>query len=84
MTQKEAVLKHLRTFKSITSMEAFHDYGVTRLSAVIFKLRQAGEDISSELVTERNRFGSPVTFARYHLLEKKDYNLYTDAEKEFE
>lgn len=45
LTQEERVLNHLRDFGSITSMQAFRLYDMTRLSAVIFNLREDGYDI---------------------------------------
>lgn len=41
MSKQEKILKHLEKFGSITSIEAFEQYKVTRLSAVIFELRKA-------------------------------------------
>lgn len=67
-SQKYIVLKHLIEFGSITSFEAFAEYGITRLSAVIYNLRNdVGIDISSGTVTRRNRFGRPVHFSKYEL-----------------
>lgn len=40
MTLREVVLRHFKTSKSITSFEAFSEYGITRLSAIIFDLRK--------------------------------------------
>lgn len=33
ISQDERVLRHIKKFDSITSWEAFEDYGITRLSA---------------------------------------------------
>ena len=67
-TQKEQVLKHLKNHKNgITSMTAFERYGITRLSGRIFELRRDGHNIITDSVTEKNRFGHPVTYARYRL-----------------
>ena len=70
MTQKEMVLRHLETFGSITSMEAFNDYGITRLSDVIFRLRNEGVKIDSVNETRNNRFDVPTTFSRYTLVKE--------------
>ncbi len=67
-TQEELVLKHLKDFGSITSWEAFMNYGVTRLSAIIFQLRRKFL-IDSENLTEKNRYGHAVTFSKYILRE---------------
>lgn len=66
-TQTSVVLAHLQKNGSITSMEAFDLYGVTRLSAVVFNLRAAGYSI--ETITEHtvNRYGRRVAYARYEL-----------------
>lgn len=67
MNQKDLVLRHLQDFGSITSMDAFNDYGITRLSAVIFDLRELGYKIKTNDETRKNRYGVPTTYARYSL-----------------
>lgn len=69
MTQKEAVLRHLKHFKGITSFEAFTEYGATRLSAIIFELRKRYE-ITDEWIERTNRFGENVRFKRYILVKE--------------
>lgn len=66
-TQAQAVLEWLETGAGITSMEAFKQLGVTRLSAIIFNLRKAGHDIEGEDLTTTNRFGTKVKYTRYKL-----------------
>ena len=67
-SQKEQVLKHLKNHKNgLTSLTAFERYGITRLSGIIFKLRHEGYDIITDMLTQKNRFGHAVTFARYRL-----------------
>ena len=61
------VLRHLKEKGHITSLEAFREYGLTRLSAVIFNLRQDGFDIASDKVGRKNRYGKMVYFAKYTL-----------------
>ena len=65
----DRILNHLKDYGSITSLDAFRDYGNTRLSATIFLLRKDGYKISSEKVAFRNRYGKVVYFAKYILLE---------------
>lgn len=72
MTQNEAVLKHIKTHGTITSMEAFELYGITRLSARISDLRGMGYNIGSTTVTTKNRYGQTTNFAEYRLLEETD------------
>lgn len=63
--QTAAVLKHLKTKKSITSMQAFELYGCTRLSAKIFDLRKAGYDIRNEWQETTTRFGENCRYVKY-------------------
>ena len=67
ITHKDRVLRHLRDFGSITSLEAFADYGITRLAAYIYLLRAEGYDIESVNECSENRYGDPVYYARYTL-----------------
>lgn len=64
-TQTSMLLKHLKQYGSITSMEAFELYGITRLSAKIFCLREQGYDIQTKSKTYTNRYGRKVAYARY-------------------
>ncbi len=64
MLLRKIVLRHLKEYKTITSFEAFTEYGATRLSAIIFDLRKK-YDITDEWVEKTNRFGDVVRFKRY-------------------
>lgn len=69
MTQEKAILKHLTVYGSITSWEAFQDYGITRLSAIIYNLRYKDNlNIKNENITLKNRYNNSVTFSKYKLL----------------
>lgn len=71
MSQNEKVLRHLRTHGSITTMDAFLIYGITRLSARISDLKAQGVEITSQTEKARNRDGRVVYFDRYMLGVKK-------------
>lgn len=64
MSLRKIVLRHLKEYKTITSFEAFTEYGATRLSAIIFDLRKK-YDITDEWIEKTNRFGDVVRFKRY-------------------
>lgn len=68
ITQKDVVLRHMRDFGSIASIEAFSDYGITRLAAVIYNLRKDNVNISSEMCPTVNRYGDTVQFAKYRIV----------------
>lgn len=66
-SHSERVLDYMNNFGSISSLEAFRDLGVTRLSAVIFNLKKAGYNITSNREKSTNRYGDTTYFARYRL-----------------
>jgi len=59
----ELVKKHLLKRKKITSWEAIEKYRATRLSDIIWKLRNKGYSIASEWVT--NKDGMRYTVYHY-------------------
>lgn len=67
MNQMKTVRKYLEDGNTLTSMEAFRKWGITRLSDKIFKLRKAGLQIDSIPTDGINRFGDPVHFSTYRL-----------------
>lgn len=66
---KIAILEHLRKYPWLTSKDAFEFYGITRLSACIFDLREKGYDIETVMVETTTRFGESCRYARYVLWE---------------
>lgn len=66
MTQCVRVLDYMREYGSITSLEAFRDLGITRLSGVIFELRKI-YPINSITESSRNRYGEKTSYSRYYL-----------------
>lgn len=65
VSQKELVKNHLLNHGSITSWEAIQKYGITRISAVIFKLREEGFKIESVPMEDKNRYGEITHFVKY-------------------
>lgn len=59
------VLKHLQKRKSITSWDAIKLYGATRLSAIIFNLRDRGYLIDSIYIDGKDRFGNTSRYVKY-------------------
>ena len=66
-SQTEDVLRFMREEGSITSMDAIREFGATRLSAIIFSLREQGYDIETHMEVRKNRYGHTVEYARYIL-----------------
>lgn len=59
------ILKHLQAAGSITSMEAFNLYKVTRLSAIIFNIKKKGHVIKSTRESYLDKYGRNCRFVRY-------------------
>lgn len=75
MTQCDRILRHLEDAGSITQAEAMSEYGIMRLAARVADLRGRGIDISRTMETSKNRYGEPVSYARYFLEECNNDNL---------
>lgn len=69
-SQREEVLNRLMKRGSITSMEAFERYGITRLSSIIYLLRKEGYNIATINQTITNRYGHRCDYAQYKLIKK--------------
>ena len=68
ISQREQVLTHLKKGFPITSWEAIQQFRITRLSAVIYDLRQEGYTILSQNHTSKNG----KKFASYTLIKENN------------
>ena len=57
--------KH-KSFKDLD--KAIKEYGATRLSAIIYNLRDDGYIIETNMKTTKNRFGRKVSYSEYKLI----------------
>jgi hypothetical protein len=62
-TQKEQIKKHLLSKKSITPIQALNKFGCLRLAAVIYKLKDEGFKIITEM-----QYKGKKQFAKYRLV----------------
>jgi len=62
-TQKEQIKKYLLSRKTITPIQALNKIGCFRLAAVIYKLKNEGLKIVTEMEYNKNK-----QFARYRLV----------------
>ena len=69
-TQCVKVLEYMKTFGSITQLEALRDIGCMRLASRISDLRCQGYPIGRRMKTMKNRYGKDVSFAEYYLIEE--------------
>ena len=72
ITQCERILRHLKDYGSITSLEAVTEYGIMRLASRINDLRSQGIAIVSEVGTGKNRYGETTHYSVYKLAEEKE------------
>lgn len=72
MTQVDRLREYMLEWGPITPYEAFEQLGITKLSTRIGEMIRAGENIKKETVYDRNRYGEPVHYCRYTLLEKEN------------
>lgn len=71
MNKTQQVLNYMQENKSITSWEAIEKFGATRLSAIIFNLKDK-YNITSTREEFIDKYGNKSHFARYTLLGKRD------------
>ena len=69
LTQSQRILRHLQDYGTITTWQAIEDYGITRLSARVFDLKEMGYKISGEVKSGLNRYGEKVSWKEYRLEE---------------
>ena len=68
-TQTDVLLKYLKEHdEGITSKVAFEEFGITRLSGLIFNLKKKGYPITSEEEAVQTRYGGTSIVARYRLV----------------
>lgn len=65
-SQCDAVLDHMKRYRSITFMQSLPNYGVARLAARIYDLKCMGHEIHSEIKTENGK-----RFAQYTLIKER-------------
>ena len=78
-TKRSKVLNHLKKHGSITSWTAIQKYGATRLSAIIFNLREESRitktfSIKSVPIERVDSFGNKVKYANYIYLKYSKKN----------
>jgi len=54
MSQKDKVLAYLRTHNGITTFEAYSKLRITRLSSIIYLLKEDGHSFNEEWIIRKN------------------------------
>ncbi len=67
LSQCKMIIKYIRDFGSITTLQAFKDLGCTRLASRITDLKNRGYRFRDKYVTSKNRYGVKVSYKKYYL-----------------
>ena len=71
-TQAEEVLYHLLYIGRLSSYGAIREYGITRLAARVWELKNEGWDIHSSTASSTNRHGKKLSYSIYYLIKTND------------
>lgn len=67
MTQNEKVLQYMNDTGAVTPLDAYREFGIMRLAAVVFRLKEQGYPIETTIKAMKNRYGDKVRFAEYRM-----------------
>lgn len=67
ITQHDRILQYIKDFGSITTIEAFSELGITKLSTRVSEMRDRGINIVDMPETSRNRYNEICHYKRYFL-----------------
>lgn len=65
--QNRQLYEHMREHGGVSQMEAYDEYGITRVASRIHEMRVAGIGIVKSMRSGTNRYGRRVTYAVYRL-----------------
>ena len=74
MTQCERIIDYIKTFGSISPLEAFRDLGITKLATRISEMKKEGMKFDQEYEESKNRYGEKVHYMRYYLPQEDKQN----------
>jgi hypothetical protein len=67
LTQCERIMRYIEETGSITQIDALREFGCMRLASRISDLKRQGVPVKRTMETAKNRYGEPVSYARYSL-----------------
>lgn len=72
-SQIMVILNHLKNGEEITPLDAFTKYGVYRLGAIIYDLKQEGYNILSRIEHYKKPSGKRGHYAVYKLIKEEEF-----------
>ena len=73
--QREMILQYIEDFGSISSYQAYVDLGITQLASRVKELKEEGYQFNYRWIRKKNRYGKPVRFKEYTLMEVMNENI---------
>ncbi len=70
-TQHSRIIEYMKKYGSITTLEAFTDLGITKLTTRISEMRKLGIRILGKRIEVKNRFDETCHVNRYTLWEEE-------------
>ena len=74
LSQCERIVRYIEENGSITQLDALREFGCMRLASRISDLKKQGVPVRRTMETSKNRYGEPISYARYSLAEKIKQN----------
>lgn len=69
VSQCEKIVRYMQQNGSITQLDALREFGCMRLASRISDLKRQGVAVKREMETSKNRYGEPISYARYFICE---------------
>jgi len=69
LSQCERIVRYIEEKGSITQLDALREFGCMRLASRISDLKRQGVPVTRTIETAKNRYGEPISYARYSLCE---------------
>lgn len=69
MSQCERIVEYMQKNGSITQLDTLREFGCMRLASRISDLKRQGVAVKSTMETSKNRYGEPISYARYSICE---------------
>lgn len=67
ISQCDKILSYIEENGSITQLDALREFGCMRLASRISDLKRQGVPVITKMETSKNRYGEPISYARYSL-----------------
>lgn len=67
LTQCERILQYIEENGSITQLDALREFGCMRLASRMCDIKKMGYAVTKRMEKSNNRYGDPITYARYFI-----------------